>query len=181
MPTKARYDRLKVERPDVWRREMKRDQEREAAKLLATFPARHPSRASEHKCAVCGAGFVPRRRGGSLQRFCSKRCQVSDMNRKRRVRCPDRVKLGLRKLAAKRRAAWRAYMATQHCYHCGEHHIACLEHHHIDPSTKAFPVAHWPYYRIEQVMKEVAKCIVLCANCHRKVEWAIRQKKWYAA
>lgn len=147
------------------------------AKRLATFQQRHPARASEHKCAVCPVVFLPRRQGGNLQRFCSKRCQVLDMNRKRRIRHPDRIKVGLRRLAAKRRADWRAYMATQRCAKCGENHPAVLDHHHIDRATKRFPVANWSQHRLAVVMAEAAKCVVLCANCHRKLEWDKRQKQ----
>jgi hypothetical protein len=55
------------------------------------------------------------------------------------------------------------------CARCGEPHWACLDFHHIDPSTKSFSVnmmggAH----SIKRIQEEIAKCIVLCSNCHRK-------------
>ena len=46
-----------------------------------------------------------------------------------------------------------------------------LEFHHLDPSTKEFHLSHDNMDRnIEPLKKEAAKCIVLCANCHRAVE-----------
>ena len=55
------------------------------------------------------------------------------------------------------------------CNRCGEGHIACLEFHHLDPDAKEQSIARacrrWSW---EHLMAEVAKCEVLCANCHRK-------------
>jgi len=177
VPYKALYDRLKAERPDEWRRQIAVEQQRQLAKRNATLAQRHPRRAGEHKCAVCGSGYMPRRKGGNVQLYCSKRCLGLSYNRARRIRHPDRIKLGLRRLRVKRELAWRAYMAQQSCAHCGENHPAVLEHHHTDPTTKRFPVAKWPAHRLSVVLAEAAKCVVLCANCHRKVEWTKRQKQ----
>jgi hypothetical protein len=56
------------------------------------------------------------------------------------------------------------------CRRCGESHPACLQFHHTDPTTKETTVADavrrgWSKARI---MRELAKCLVLCANCHAK-------------
>lgn len=56
------------------------------------------------------------------------------------------------------------------CTKCGETHIACLEFHHRDPKSKiteiSLSVARWSINRIKT---EIAKCDLLCANCHRKL------------
>lgn len=48
----------------------------------------------------------------------------------------------------------------------------CLEFHHIiNPKDKEFSPANaysWGW-GIERIKKEISKCIVLCANCHRKL------------
>jgi transcription elongation factor Elf1 len=76
-------------------------------------------------------------------------------------------------------AAWRAkvreqfykYKKTLRCIVCGENESACLDFHHVDPSNKDMAVGamlsdQGPSLR--RLMQEVDKCVVLCANCHRK-------------
>lgn len=56
------------------------------------------------------------------------------------------------------------------CGYCGEiFPIEVFEFHHIDPSTKNFEVAQGiaKHSSWEKLTKEVAKCVMLCANCHR--------------
>ncbi|MDT7542376.1 MAG: hypothetical protein QOE33_2280 [Acidobacteriota bacterium] len=66
-------------------------------------------------------------------------------------------------------------MAVKHkgcrCQVCGyEHCIEALEFHHLDPKQKDFGISNKGYTRSwEKVKKEVDKCILLCANCHREV------------
>jgi hypothetical protein len=58
------------------------------------------------------------------------------------------------------------------CQICGYHRcMAALEFHHIDPSTKSFPLSMRGCTRsIETLRGEAAKCVLLCANCHAEVE-----------
>lgn len=56
------------------------------------------------------------------------------------------------------------------CQSCGENHPACLAFHHEDAATKERNIADavrrgWGRDRI---LRELAKCRVLCANCHAK-------------
>jgi len=56
---------------------------------------------------------------------------------------------------------------------CGENHIACLDFHHRNPDEKEITIAEvfrkgWGWERIE---KEIAKCDVLCKNCHAKLHY----------
>ena len=71
--------------------------------------------------------------------------------------------------------------ATSECDHCGENHPATLQFHHRDPQKKEFNLskAVTDGYSIERIKREVAKCTVLCANCHAKehYEWARRNKE----
>lgn len=59
------------------------------------------------------------------------------------------------------------------CERCGEKHPACLDFHHRDPSEKQFSLntAKRRGYTLAMVREEIAKCEVLCANCHRKEHW----------
>jgi predicted HNH restriction endonuclease len=56
------------------------------------------------------------------------------------------------------------------CQVCGyERCIEALEFHHLDPSQKDFGISYKGYTRSwEKVKEEIAKCILLCANCHRE-------------
>ena len=70
---------------------------------------------------------------------------------------------------SKVRFSFQEFKATLKCAHCGENDPVCLDFHHLDPTQKDRNVtkgmSSWSYKRI---MEEVEKCIVLCANCHRK-------------
>ena len=64
---------------------------------------------------------------------------------------------------------WDLYKSSLHCARCPETHIATLDFHHIDPTEKEYEVSHLVSSRMfTKAYKEVKKCIVLCANCHRK-------------
>jgi len=63
------------------------------------------------------------------------------------------------------------YKSRLMCERCGEKETICLEFHHIKERDKDFNLGQvkswgWGKKRIE---KEIKKCIVLCANCHRKL------------
>lgn len=73
----------------------------------------------------------------------------------------------------RREQIWEFYTQlkeTLACTRCGENHPATLQFHHCDPHQKAFNLsaAVRQGYSIETIKKEMAKCIVLCANCHTK-------------
>lgn len=67
----------------------------------------------------------------------------------------------------------RQYKTQKGCETCGETHYACLELHHTDPEKKSFALS--KFFKttsdLEIIKKELEKCIVLCANCHRKAHW----------
>jgi len=53
---------------------------------------------------------------------------------------------------------------------CGENHVACLEFHHVS-GKKQIEVSNavrWGW-SFEKILKEIEKCIIVCANCHRKL------------
>jgi transcription elongation factor Elf1 len=63
------------------------------------------------------------------------------------------------------------YKATMSCNRCGEANVACLDFHHVDPSTKIMNIANVARngWGLERIKAEIAKCIILCCNCHRKM------------
>jgi hypothetical protein len=64
------------------------------------------------------------------------------------------------------------------CEMCGykEHHVA-LDFDHLDPSAKVRDIAKMHTTNIKNLMKEIEKCQVLCANCHRIKTYNQKAKK----
>jgi len=71
----------------------------------------------------------------------------------------------------KRIKKWfESYKSNLCCSKCSENHSATLDFHHKLGKNKEMDIAKMVYegYSIERIKKELKKCIVLCANCHRK-------------
>ncbi len=70
----------------------------------------------------------------------------------------------------KRRLRRKAELVTAaggRCIDCGYAHcLGALDFHHRDPATKDFGVGHFNG-SLRRLTAEVAKCDLLCANCHR--------------
>jgi 5-methylcytosine-specific restriction endonuclease McrA len=55
------------------------------------------------------------------------------------------------------------------CISCGYNKcLDALEFHHKNPLEKDFSIGKFPM-RIERLKKELDKCDLLCANCHREI------------
>jgi len=55
------------------------------------------------------------------------------------------------------------------CARCGyDKYLGALEFHHLDPTVKEFALGHKRGLSEEALRKEINKCILLCANCHRE-------------
>ncbi len=64
------------------------------------------------------------------------------------------------------------YKSKLSCCKCGENHPACLHFHHRDKSTKSFSISDSiRRFSLEKIIAEIAKCDVLCANCHAKLHY----------
>lgn len=75
----------------------------------------------------------------------------------------ERQKRGIR--------AWYAELKSALvCKRCSETHPACLQFHHPDPTQKETSIcdAVRRCWGRERILVELAKCEVLCANCHAK-------------
>jgi hypothetical protein len=63
---------------------------------------------------------------------------------------------------------WYKFKGALKCTKCGFDHIAALDFHHEDPSKKEYNVNRLiSNGQFKKAYKEITKCIVLCANCHR--------------
>jgi len=85
---------------------------------------------------------------------------------------------------ARRVVAWRRKVkrvlveeAGGACVLCGYADCpAALQFHHVDPSQKSFALSRQGVTRsLARAREEAAKCVLLCANCHAKVEAGLAQ------
>jgi len=60
------------------------------------------------------------------------------------------------------------FLATHPCVECGETDPVVLEFDHIHGKDKDIATMAGQGYSIKAITKEIAKCQVLCANCHRR-------------
>ena len=72
----------------------------------------------------------------------------------------------------------KEYKATLKCEICEENHPACLDFHHINPEEKEFSIGRFKQHLSWRKLKaEIAKCRVLCGNCHRKLHYEQKEKE----
>ena len=71
------------------------------------------------------------------------------------------------------------YLVGKTCEFCGETDIRTFEFDHISPHEKIFGIARSVSlgYSWNEVEKEIKKCRLLCANCHKKQ--TAEQNGWY--
>ena len=82
---------------------------------------------------------------------------------------------GKNKRFAEKRRRWLAdYKSGLKCVRCGESHPAMLTFHHIKPAEKSFTIGDILAVKagLKRLLAEIAKCEVLCANCHAKEHWS---------
>lgn len=58
------------------------------------------------------------------------------------------------------------------CSTCGYDKCpAALDFHHTNPKQKDFTLSRFSRAAWNKLQKELEKCILLCANCHRELHW----------
>jgi len=79
---------------------------------------------------------------------------------------PSKIKSKEDRLKMKRRLV--DYLGGK-CIDCGyKAHLAALDFDHIDPKAKSFGLAQkMGYLDYLDLLEEVKKCVLRCANCHR--------------
>jgi len=69
------------------------------------------------------------------------------------------------------------YLVTHPCVDCGENDPIVLEFDHTS-GDKLFSIAHGKYTQtLVRIIKEIDKCVVRCANCHRRK--TAKELDWY--
>ena len=72
------------------------------------------------------------------------------------------------------RARWlKEFKSDKKCERCGFDNPAALHFHHRDSEQKEFNIGHISTLGIgeEKALEEIAKCEIICANCHAIEHW----------
>lgn len=82
-----------------------------------------------------------------------------------------------RKFRGERREWFYSIKQELQCKECGESRWFCLEFHHRDPKEKEANLSaiYWRWPK-ERILEEIAKCDVLCGNCHKALHWEEQNK-----
>ena len=62
------------------------------------------------------------------------------------------------------------------CVKCGCSKYYLIDFHHLNPAEKDFTISDNSHAKIETLMKEIDKCVPLCANCHREFHHLEREQ-----
>ncbi len=91
----------------------------------------------------------------------------------------DRANEYRKKLRNEFRENMLIYLQDKQCSICKENDIRTFEFDHIDPTSKKFSISQAARlgYRWNDVLTEIKKCRILCANCHKK--HTASQFSWY--
>ena len=147
-------------------------------------------------CPICENGFV---RVNGNQKFCSTKCRNRNdyathpelhktKSAEYRKKHPERCRAYAMKQRTfhkgalaknfrdrhKERREWiLGIKASLKCSRCGESRPMCLDFHHLDGSTKEYNISTMigKHHPKERILNEIAKCSVLCRNCHAVEHW----------
>ena len=61
------------------------------------------------------------------------------------------------------------------CVKCGCNKFYLIDFHHTNPKEKDYAISDNPNASIETILKEIEKCVPLCANCHREFHYLERE------
>jgi hypothetical protein len=105
-------------------------------------------------CITCGSAFTPAR---PWQKYCSVKCK----------RNSPLKKVANAAYQQSRRDLISKIKVEMGCAQCGYNaHSAALDFNHVK-GVKKFNVSQDPKVALQKLLAEIAKCEVLCANCHR--------------
>lgn len=129
-------------------------------------------------CRICGAKKNDDQfnfRAGKVRRHNHCKACQKEISRKSYLKHRDRV---LKRTKAKKKrysvqsaAMIDKFLAGKICVICGETDRIVFEFHHRDPAKKKYNVGGMAQrgYAQKTILKEMKKCDILCANCHRRL------------
>lgn len=133
-------------------------------------------------CLECGTEFEANKYT-PYQRFCSDKCREKNWREKNRERLRKHQKKyreinkeKIRKKQKRRQKRLDNYKTKLGCQYCGYNKYAIiLQFHH--KFGKDFHIDNNRFIISERTKKELEKCILLCANCHKEEHIKIKEKK----
>lgn len=119
------------------------------------------------KCEICGKEFETLPNGGS-RKYCFE-CSPSYPKGGSRAKTITALRRAMKNEAVKRKGG--------KCEICGyDKCVEALSFHHLDPSIKEFGLGQdGNTHSWEDYLKEIEKCILVCANCHAEIHYKERQ------
>ena len=109
------------------------------------------------KCKTCEKELT-----GKQTKFCCLRCKNQDSNQNYNCYASQKIRRFNRKKKF-------ALLLGGECGRCGyKENLSSLAFHHRNPEEKEFTLSsrELGMYKEERLLKEVAKCELLCHNCH---------------
>jgi 5-methylcytosine-specific restriction endonuclease McrA len=102
------------------------------------------------------------------ERIAHKKAYMKEYRQKNKEKlyAVDKAKTQLRRKTNKAKGV--AYLGGS-CKHCGltTPHLCVYDFHHVNKSEKEADPGSLLHYSWKRIQKELDKCILLCANCHR--------------
>lgn len=97
-----------------------------------------------------------------------KKAKHKEYSRKHYEKNKEQVKAATKRVSKTGKEKWDLYKSSLRCTKCGFDHIAALDFHHVNPEDKEHSVSDLVSNKMfTKAYKEIKKCIVFCANCHR--------------
>lgn len=136
------------------------------------------------KCRCCNiekefAEFRPNKsKSDGHQSYC-KSCDKEKQAiwyQQNKEKCKAKSKISNKKRGNECRLFLLEYLKTHPCQTCGETDPVVLEFDHVDKKTKGISQL-LLNGKLEAIKKEILKCQVLCANCHKRK--TAKDFNWY--
>ena len=136
----------------------------------------HPRRGHCYKCGKFRAAKFFSRRTRNKNGL-SEICKDCKRNNRLGISQEHRYPY-FRRFRAEKRKRLDEIKARTGCSSCGENDTRCLQFHHLDSKQKDRTISRlyagtWGW---ERILREIAKCVVLCANCHLKLHRSVDVK-----
>lgn len=102
------------------------------------------------------------------ERVANKQAYMRQYRQDNKVKLTEVSKLKQRKTRATNKAKAVEYLGGK-CTHCDlvSTHLCVYDFHHVDMNEKEADPGSLLHYSWTRIQKELDKCILLCANCHR--------------
>jgi hypothetical protein len=130
-------------------------------------------------CPKCGKIVEKLTKGRPHQCYECKRAYDRQYYQKTKEKQSVRRKKTRKKARNRTHRLIKSYLLSHPCEICGESDPVVLEFDHLDPAQKSHNIADMTRnnFSAEKILKEIVKCRVLCANCHRRE--TAKEQGWY--